>query len=72
MKLKAEHNLIHSGHVVIDCHSSYNDNTGARSLSQETLRGLDELGLILQKVHKRMTAEGYKIVDGNVVKTECK
>lgn len=43
------------------------EQNGSR-LSKDTLRALDELGDILRKVHRRMTSEGYEIVDGSIQK----
>lgn len=37
-------------------------------LSKDTLNALEELGNILRSVHKRMTSEGYELVDGNIQK----
>lgn len=36
--------------------------------SKETLVALDELGLVLRQIRRRMRDEGYAIVDGKVVK----
>lgn len=34
----------------------------------ETLDSLQDLGVILRRIHGRMVAEGYAIVDGQVIK----
>lgn len=37
-------------------------------LSKETLKALDELGLVLRRIRQRMHSEGYTILHGKVVK----
>lgn len=39
-------------------------------LSKDTLNALEELGDVLRCIHKRMTYEGYEIVDGVVRKID--
>lgn len=39
-------------------------------LPQETLRSLENLGLVLRSIHVRMKREGYDIVDGVVIKVK--
>lgn len=37
-------------------------------LSQETIRGLQELGEVFRQIHKRLVSEGYVIRDGKITK----
>ncbi len=39
-------------------------------LSKETINALEELGRVLASIQKRMTYEGYEIVNGNICKIE--
>ncbi len=40
--------------------------------SKETTFALEKLGEILKNIHKRMTYEGFEIVDGSIHKTTSK
>ncbi len=37
-------------------------------LSPETIRGLQELGVVFRQIHRRLVAEGYVIRDGKITK----
>lgn len=67
-------NTIYGFHLVMECQGEYNDVVPygfvLSPFSQETLHALDELGLILRGIHRRMTAEGYELVDGRIRKVE--
>jgi hypothetical protein len=39
---------------------------------QETMEALEELGVIFQRAHERMVAEGYTIIDGKIVKLDVR
>ena len=36
--------------------------------SQETIDSVQELGSVLERIHKRLTSEGYKIINGKMTK----
>ena len=37
-------------------------------MTEDVLRALTEFALVLKKIHLRMLAEGYEMVDGTIVK----
>lgn len=43
------------------------NNQSERAFTGETVRALDDLGNVLQSIHRRLTAEGYIIKDGAYV-----
>lgn len=42
----------------------------SRSLPDETINALEELGAALRVIHKRMVTEGYELVDGIIRKID--
>lgn len=38
--------------------------------SQETIDSISELGSVLQKIHNRLTSEGYSIIDGKLINSK--
>lgn len=71
---QVENNTIYGFHLVMECQGEYNDTvphgTGSSLLSNDTLNALNELGLILRSIHKRMTIEGYEIAGGRIRKVK--
>lgn len=65
-------NKIYGFRLVMECQGWYNDTVpygiDSSLLSRDTLNALEELGLILRSIHRRMTAEGYEITDGRIKK----
>lgn len=42
----------------------------AYPLSDETLRALEQLGLVLKAVYLRLRKEGYQLKDGKIIKSD--
>lgn len=67
-----DNNTIYGFHLVMECQGEYTytvpSGIGSSLLSRDTLNALEELGLILRSIHRRMTAEGYEIADGRIQK----
>lgn len=60
---EGQRGLLCSNNVSVRCPS-----LSFRSLSNDTLEALDDLGNVLKGIRKRMISEGYKITDGVVHK----
>lgn len=65
-------NTIYGFHLVMECQGEYTytvpSGIGSSLLSKDTLNALEELGLILRNIRRRMTVEGYEVVNGRIQK----
>jgi hypothetical protein len=41
------------------------------TLTEETISSISELGSVLEQIHKRLTSDGYTIINGKIKDNKC-